>query len=132
MAILLAILKAASFYYYTIFDHTTNNEILNKITKKPLIMLELSIFTGKDLCQSLFFHKVAGLKPSKKIIRTPILQNTSGRLLLENNYQSFKNLFQIFLIHEFPFRKTGECFIFSLFILSVEKGTEGVVQRCPV
>ena len=34
MAILLVILKAASFYYYTIFDHMTNIEILNKITKK--------------------------------------------------------------------------------------------------
>ena len=37
----LVILKAASFYYYTIFDHMTNIEILNKITKKALIMLEL-------------------------------------------------------------------------------------------
>ena len=41
MAILLVILKAASFYYYTIFDHMTNIEILNKITRKALIMLEL-------------------------------------------------------------------------------------------
>ena len=41
LAILLVILKAASFYYYAIFDHMTNIEILNKITKKALIMLEL-------------------------------------------------------------------------------------------
>ena len=39
LAILLVILKAASFYYYAIFDHMTNIEILNKITKKAFIML---------------------------------------------------------------------------------------------
>ena len=56
-------------------------------------------FTGKHLCQSLFFNKVAGLRPvtllNKKtlaqvlfcefceFLRTPILQNTSRRLLLD-------------------------------------------------
>ena len=54
-------------------------------------------FTGKHLRQSLFFNKVAGLRPvtllkkdwhrcfplnSPRILRTPFLQNTSGRLLL--------------------------------------------------
>ena len=55
-------------------------------------------FTGKHLCQSLFFNKVAGLSPATllekrlwhrcfpvnfaKSLRTPFLQNTSGRLLL--------------------------------------------------
>ena len=61
--------------------------------------------TGKNLCQSLFFNKVAGLKPETllkrrlwhryfpvkftKFLRTPFLWNTSGRLLLEvaNNIQ---------------------------------------------
>ena len=54
-------------------------------------------FTGKHLCQSLFFDKVADLKPAAllkktlwysyfpvnfaKFLRTPFLQNTSGRLL---------------------------------------------------
>ena len=54
--------------------------------------------TGKHLCQSLFFNKVAGLGPVAllkkrlwhrrfpvdfvKFLRTPFLQNTSGRLLL--------------------------------------------------
>ena len=51
-------------------------------------------FTRKDLCQSLFFNKVPGLRPSKKWLRTPFLQNNSGQLLLKNNYQAFKNLFQ--------------------------------------
>ena len=55
-------------------------------------------FTGKYLCQSLFFNKVAVLRPatlfkkriwqmcfsvsSDKFLRTPFLQNTSGRLFL--------------------------------------------------
>ena len=55
-------------------------------------------FTGKHLCKSLFFNKVACLKPTTllkrrlwhrcfpvnfaKFLRTPFLKNTSGRLLL--------------------------------------------------
>ena len=55
-------------------------------------------FTGKHLCKSLFFNKVACLKPATllkrrlwhrcfpvnfaKFLRTPFLKNTSGRLLL--------------------------------------------------
>ena len=57
-------------------------------------------FTGKQLCQSLFFNKVAVLRPATllkktlwhkcfpvifaKFIRTPFLQNTSGRLFLNH------------------------------------------------
>ena len=54
-------------------------------------------FTGKHLCQSLFFNKVAGLAslltkrlwhrcfPVKfaKFLRTPFSQNTSGRLFID-------------------------------------------------
>ena len=49
-------------------------------------------FLGKHLSQSLFFNKVAGLRKKEtltrvfscaKFSRTPFLQNTSGRLLLE-------------------------------------------------
>ena len=56
-------------------------------------------FTGKQLCQSLFFNKVACLRPAASLkkglrhrcfpvnfarfLRTPILQNTSGWLLLQ-------------------------------------------------
>ena len=55
-----------------------------------------------------------------KFLRTTFLQNIE-RLLLKNNYQVFKNLFQIFLIYEFSFRKTGESFIDSLLFVYVEK-----------
>ena len=39
----------------------------------------------------------------------------------KNNCQVFKNLFQIFLIYEFPCKKTVESFIVSLFSVSAEK-----------
>ena len=39
------------------------------------VLKNFAKFTGKHLCQSLFFNKVAGLRP--------FLQNTSGRLLLK-------------------------------------------------
>ena len=58
-----------------------------------------AIFTGKHLCRSFFFNKVAGLRPASllkkrlrhrcfpvnfgKFLRTPFLQNTSGWLLLK-------------------------------------------------
>ena len=68
-------------------------------------------FTGKHLCKSLFFNKVAGLKSATllkknlwhrcfpvnftKFLRTPFLQNTSERLLLyiyfSKNWYYFSN-----------------------------------------
>ena len=66
---------------------------------KKGVLRNFTNFTGKHLCQSLFFNKVAGLRPATllkkrlwhrcfpvnfvKFLRTPFLQNTSGRLLLE-------------------------------------------------
>ena len=65
---------------------------------KNSALKNLAQFTGKHLCQSLFFNKIAGLSPATllkknlchkcfpvnfaKILRTPFLYNTSGRLLL--------------------------------------------------
>ena len=62
------------------------------------VLGNFATFTGKHLCQSLFFNKVGGLRPaalSKKTLwhtcfpvnfekfqRTPFLQKSSGRLLL--------------------------------------------------
>ena len=62
------------------------------------ILRNFAKFTGKHLCHSLFFNKVAGLRRATllkkrlwhgcfpvnfaKFLRTPFLQNTSGRLLL--------------------------------------------------
>ena len=65
---------------------------------KKGVLKNFAKFTGKHLCQSLFFNKVAGLKPatllkkrlwhrcfpvnSAKFLRASFLQNTSRRLLL--------------------------------------------------
>ena len=65
---------------------------------KKGVLRNFAKFTGKRLCQSLFFNKVAGLSPATllkkrlwhrclpvkfaKLLTTPFLQNTSGRLLL--------------------------------------------------
>ena len=62
------------------------------------VLRNFTKFTGKHLCQSLFFNKVAGLMPATllkkrlscrcfsvnfvKFLRSPFLQNTSRRLLL--------------------------------------------------
>ena len=61
---------------------------------KKDVLINFTKFTGKHLCQSLFFHKVGGLRPGtllkkriwhrcfpvnfRKFIRTLSLKNTSG------------------------------------------------------
>ena len=63
------------------------------------VLKNFSKFTGKRLCQSFFINKVTGLRPVTslkkrlwhrcflvnlaKFLRTPSLQNTSGRMLLQ-------------------------------------------------
>ena len=67
---------------------------------KKGVLRNIAKFTGKHLCQSLFFIKVAGLMLCHrcfsvnfaKFLTTPFLQNTSGRLLLIFNF------FEMFLI----------------------------------
>ena len=65
---------------------------------KKGVLKNFAKFTVKHLCQSLFFNKVVGLRPATllkkrlwqrcflvnfaKFLRTPFLENTSGRLLL--------------------------------------------------
>ena len=69
------------------------------VLQKKGVLRNFTKFTGKHLCQSLFFNKVAGLSPAAllrkrlwhrcfpvnfaKFRRTPFLQSTSGRLLLD-------------------------------------------------
>ena len=55
------------------------------------VLRNFARFTGKHLCQSLFFNKAAGLRlyhrcfpvNFEKFLRTSFLQNTSWRLLLD-------------------------------------------------
>ena len=74
---------------------------------KKGVLRNFAKFTGKHLCQSLYFNKVAGLRPATllkkgllhrcfsldfaEFLRIPFLQNTFGRLLLNVNI----NLLQI-------------------------------------
>ena len=58
---------------------------------KKSVLKTLAKFTGKHLCQSLFLNKVSGLWHRcfpvnfAKFLRTPFLQNTSRRLLLDSD-----------------------------------------------
>ena len=68
-----------------------------EVLRKKGVLRNFAKFTGKHLCQSLFFNKVADLRPATllkkrlwhrcfsvnfaKFLRTHFLQNTSGRLL---------------------------------------------------
>ena len=49
-----------------------------RFSVRKSVLRSFTKFTGKHLCQSLFFNKVAGLRP----LGTPFSQNTFGRLLL--------------------------------------------------
>ena len=48
---------------------------------KKGVLRNFAKFTGKHLCQSLFFNKIVG-SDFAKFLRTPFLWNTFGRLLL--------------------------------------------------
>ena len=85
---------------------------------KKGVLTNFAKFTGKHLCQRLFFNKVAGLRPSTllkkrlwhrcfpvnlaKFLRTPFSQNTSGGC--------FCNSFLLSLLNAYLFR-------FKLFVL---------------
>ena len=95
---------------------TKNRSSHRRCSVRKGVLRNFALFTGKYQCQRLFFNKVAGLRPvtlAKKrlwhrcfsanfatFLRTPFLQNTSGRLLLQNYKQyklcwSFKCWYQI-------------------------------------
>ena len=77
---------------------------------KKVILINFASFTGKHLCHSLFFNKVAGLRSLTllkkrlwhrcfpvnvaKFLKTPFLQNTSRRLLLTKIDKTEEMLFR--------------------------------------
>ena len=91
---------------------------------KKDVLENFAKFTGKHLWQSLFFNKVAGLRTATllrkrlwrryfpvnvvKFLRTPFLQNSSGRLLLWN-------FNQIFFFESIPYVFTARKFHFIIF-----------------
>ena len=87
-----------------------------KVFYKKGVLKKFTKFTGKHLYQSLFFNKVAGLRDSGtsfflvnfvKFLRTPFLQNISGRLLLDapSLADSFESLVQTLVDAEAVVRK---------------------------
>ena len=45
---------------------------------KKCILRNFAEFTGKGLCQPLFFHKIAGLRPSINTVFTELLRTTAS------------------------------------------------------
>ena len=81
-------------YYVSFFPYRSSDQ---KCSVKKGVLRNFAKFTGKHLCQSLFFNKVAGASCNvikkrlwhrcfpvnfAKFLRTPFSQNASGRLLL--------------------------------------------------
>ena len=93
------------------------------------VLRNFAKFTGKHLCQNRFLNKVAGLRPATllkkrhwhrcfpvnfmKFLRKPLLQNTSGRLLL--------SCLREFLAIESPLKKIKSAFYFTLKVLFLPK-----------
>ena len=87
-------------YWYS--EAATGGVLSKKVLK------DFAKFTGKHLCQSLFFNKVAGFRPATllkkrvwhrcfpvnfaKFLWTPFLQNTSWRLLLGTSWGALQSL----------------------------------------
>ena len=82
---------------------------------KKGVLRNFTKFTGKHLCQSLFFNKVAGLRPAtslkKRLWRRcfPVNWNTSGRLLLALMNYVFHSSSEIRIIYVLSFLSMGPC-----------------------
>ena len=75
---------------------------------RKCVLRNFTKFTGKHLCQSLFFKKVVGLRRLRyrcfpvnfaKFLRTSFLQNTSGRVPLLGEIIKFSS--QVFIYENF-------------------------------
>ena len=83
---------------FLMFLADTNRSSHRRCSTIKDVLKNFANFTGKHLWQSLFFNKVRGITPATllkkrlwhkcfpinvaKFLRTPFLQNTSGRLIL--------------------------------------------------
>ena len=95
---LFLISKIALFFSSNFFNLATVTSSHRRCSVKKGVLRNFAKFTGKNLCQSLFFNKVAGLWPATLLkkrlwqrcfsvnfagfLGTPFLQNTSRRLYL--------------------------------------------------
>ena len=94
----LVICLTASLNYVYVSLEFDSTEAAARGSVRKGVLRNFGKFTGKHLCQSLFFNKVVGLRPATllkkrlwhrcfpvnfaKSLRTPFLQNMSGQLLL--------------------------------------------------
>ena len=69
---------------------------------KKGVLRNFAKFTGKHLCQSLFFNKVAGLAD---FLRT---KNTSGQLLPKLDF------FRLIILNKVLFQMQNLCYVFKL------------------
>ena len=85
-------------FHGSVFPDKSFRSSHQRCSVKKGVLRNYTKFTGKHLCQGLFFSKVTGLRSATllkkrlwhkffpvnfvKFVRTPFLQNTSARLLL--------------------------------------------------
>ena len=84
-----------------------------EVFRKKSVLKNFAKFSGKHLCQSLFFNEVAGLRPAillknrlwhrcfpvnfAKFLKTPFFMETSGGLLLvicRNEFRTLSNIYE--------------------------------------
>ena len=89
-------------FYLLTFCLAQNRSSHQRCSMKNGVLRNFTKFTGKHMCQSLFFNTVAYLSPATllkkrlwhryfpvnfaKFLRTPFLKNTSGRLLRSKRF----------------------------------------------
>ena len=146
------IFRRASLYSFTgkfLLNRNNYSSHNQKCQKEPpevfykrSVLKNFAKFTGKYLCQSLFFNKVAGLRPATllkkrlwhrcfpvnfaKFLGTPFLQNTSGQMLLTDvrQYGSVTGTFRyskiVFILSIIMFIDFYQCFLDNLILMFQE------------
>ena len=62
-----------AFYFFPHLDNPLKKAAVQRCSLKKVFLEYLAKFTGKHLCQSLFFDKVADLRPATFLHRTPLV-----------------------------------------------------------
>ena len=98
--------KISFIHEIVLFPHHDIQKQPPEVFYKKGVLKNFAKFTGNHLCQSLFFNKVAGLRPVtllrmnlwhrcfpvnfEKFLRTPFWRNTSGILFLDIIFSNAK------------------------------------------
>ena len=79
-----------------LFHHDSSKSLSSRqeVFCEKGVLRNFTKFAGKYLCQSLFFNKVAGLRPQAKLaffskVVNPLLQNTNGSYFGFSQQQTF-------------------------------------------